>query len=177
MHRKERTMAQADRSRIIIATVLILVGVWYLIVQLYPPLQAWTLNGFTWPLAVVAVGAVLALIGLVTSTPEMLVPACILAGIGGLLYWQNATNNWESWAYAWTLIPGFVGVGVLLSGFLRGNVRGAVSGGGWLIFISLVLFLIFGSFFGRVSILGAYWPALLILFGLILLAQSLIRRR
>jgi hypothetical protein len=22
------------------------------------------------------------------------------------------TNNWESWAYAWTLIPGFAGIGI-----------------------------------------------------------------
>jgi hypothetical protein len=170
-------MAQADRSRIVIATLLILIGAWYLVAQLYPPLQAWTLNGTTWPLIVVAVGVVLALVGLVTSTPEMLVPACIVGGIGGLLYWQNATNNWESWAYAWAMIPGFVGVGVILSSLLRGNVRAAISGGGWLIFISLVLFLVFGSFFGGITVLGAYWPVLLILFGLILLGEALIRRR
>ena len=107
----------------------------------------------------------------------MAVPACIVGGIGGLLYWQNATGNWESWAYAWTLIPGFVGVGIVLSGLLGGEIRQSVSGGGWLILISLVLFTIFGSFFGALGIVGDYWPVLLILLGLLILIRSLFRSR
>ena len=117
------------------------------------------------------------MVGLLSWTPGLLVPACIIGGIGGLLYWQNNTGNWESWAYAWTLIPGFVGVGVLLSELLAGRVRQAVSSGGVLIIISLVMFLIFSSFLGGPSILGNYWPVLLILLGLILLAQVLFRPR
>jgi hypothetical protein len=43
-------------------------------------------------------------------------PGSILAGIGGIFYYQNLTNDWESWAYIWALIPGFVGIGVSSAG-------------------------------------------------------------
>jgi hypothetical protein len=107
----------------------------------------------------------------------MAVPACIVGGIGGLLYWQNATGNWESWAYAWTLIPGFVGVGIVLSGLLGGDTQQSVRGGAWLILISLVLFTIFGSFLGGLGLLGPYWPVLLIALGLLVLVRSFFRAR
>jgi hypothetical protein len=136
-------------------------------------LQIW----FSWPLTIVGVGVLLLAIGLLTGVPAMAAPACIVGGIGGLLYWQNATENRESWAYAWTLIPGFVGVGIVLSGLLGGEIRQSVSGGGWLILISLVLFTIFGSFFGALGFVGDYWPVLLILLGLLVLIRPLFRSR
>jgi hypothetical protein len=169
-------MTQADRSRIGIALVLILLGVLFLVVQLSPALQAWTFNRLTWPLSVVGVGALLLLVALATWTPALAIPACIVGGIGGLLYWQNATGNWESWAYAWTLIPGFVGVGIFLSALMQRDARRAVSAGGWLVLISIVMFLIFAAFLGGVEPLGAYWPALLIVLGLILLAGAFVGR-
>jgi len=107
----------------------------------------------------------------------MAVPACIVGGIGCLLYWQNATGNWESWAYAWTLIPGFLGVGILLAGLLEGRLRQSLDSGIFFIVISLVMFAIFGSFLGGLQIFGLYWPVLLILFGLWMLVRTLFRSR
>ncbi len=170
-------MNRMDRSRIAFALVLILVGAWFLAVQYVPALQAFGINELTWPLIIVAIGIALAVIGIVTWVPEMLVPACIVGGIGGLLYWQNTTHNWQSWAYAWTLIPGFIGVGVFFSSGLRGKVREALTAGGWLIVISAILFLIFGSFLGGPNLLGVYWPILLIALGVVTLLQGLFRPR
>jgi len=110
-------------------------------------------------------------------TPEMAVPATIVTGIGCLLYWQNATGRWESWAYVWTLIPGFVGVGTILAGLLGRNLRKSLSDGGSLIFISLIMFAIFSSFLGGRGFFGNYWPALLILLGLWILVRPLFRAR
>ena len=169
-------MTQMDRSRVATALVLILIGVWFLLVQFVPALQAFAIDQWTWPLIVVGIGVLIALIGLVTWTPGLFVPACIVGGLGGLLYYQNLTGDWKSWAYAWTLVPGFVGVGVFLSSLLSGRVREAISGGVWLIFISAVMFLIFAAFLGGPNLLGVYWPALLILLGIILLIQSFFRR-
>jgi len=163
------------RGNIAAALVLILLGVWFLAVQIFPGLRDFAYGRITWPVAIIGVGAVIGLIGLVTWVPDLLIPACIVGGIGGLLYWQNATGNWGSWAYAWALIPGFVGVGIVLSGALRGNRR-AMIGGGWTIFNSLVLLAIFGSFLGGMA-LFRYWPVLLILLGVLMLAQNLFRRR
>jgi hypothetical protein len=101
----------------------------------------------------------------------------IMCGIGGLLYWQNATGNWDSWAYAWTLIPGFVGVGVFLAELLEGKLTSAIQGGGWLILISLTMFVIFASFLGGPEWIGPYWPALLILVGVAMLVRTFFRSR
>ena len=166
-------MDRRRRSNLAAGLVLTLLGAWFLAIQWVPGLQAW----FSWPLIIVGGGVLLLIIGLLTRVPAMAVPACIVGGIGGLLYWQNATGNWESWVYAWALIPGFVGVGIVLSGLLGGETRQAVRGGGWLILISLVLFAVFGSFFGALGLVGPYWPVLLIVLGLLALARSLFRSR
>jgi len=166
-------MDSKRRSSLAGGLVLVLLGALFLAVQWMPGLQLW----FSWPLIIIGIGVLLLIFGLLTGVPAMAMPACIVGGIGGLLYWQNATGNWESWAYAWTLIPGFVGVGMVLAGLLGGDTRQTVRGGGWLIVISLVLFAVFASFFGALGLVGSYWPVLLIVLGLLLLAQSLFRSR
>ena len=144
----------------------------------------WTFMGYSVPYATFGglgevVGAVLLLLAVLAGVPELAVPAAIVGGIGGLLWWQNTTDNWESWAYAWTLIPGFVGVGIILSGLLGRRMRESLIGGGWLILISLILFLVFGSFLGGMDLLGAYWLLLLIGLGVLLLVgpRSSLRQR
>ncbi len=161
-------MDSRRRSSLIAGLVLVLLGVWLLAVQAMPELHSW----FSWPLIIIGVAILLLIIGLISGAPGMAVPVCIVGGIGGLLYWQNVSGDWESWAYAWTLIPGFVGVGILLTGLLGGGSRHAVRGGGWLILVSLVLFSLFGAFFGGLEFLGPYWPLLLILMGLLIFLRS-----
>jgi hypothetical protein len=106
----------------------------------------------------------------------MAIPACIVGGIGGLLYWQNATGNWETWAYAWTLIPGFVGVGIILSGILSGKVNQGLREGGRTIIVSAVMFAIFGSLLGGGDIFEWVFPIAAILGGVLLLIQNLFKR-
>jgi len=158
------------------ALLLILAGVAALAIQFVPGWQAWVYGDRGWPLIVVGVGLLLLVIGLLAGAPGMAIPACITAGIGGILYWQNATGQWESWAYAWVLIPGFVGIGIILSGLLQGSLK-ELGAGAWLVFISLVLFAASGSFLGGVSVFGPYWPTLLIALGLVLLVRRLVWAR
>jgi len=169
-------MDRAQRSSIAFAIVLILIGLWLMAVQFIPALEAFAINGNSWTLIIVAFGLFWLVMGLVTWTPGFLVPAAIFVGIGSLLYYQNQTGNWESWAYAWTLIPGFVGVGVFCSELLEGKIRSAIVGGGWLVIISATLYLIFASFLGGPNILGPYWPLLIILLGVVTLVQAFFRR-
>ncbi len=169
-------MDRRRSSGLVIALVLILLGLWFLAVEFVPQLKVWAGGGRGWPMAVVAVGLALLLIGLATGAPGMAVPACIVGGIGGLLYWQNASGHWESWAYAWTLIPGFAGVGTMLMGLWQGRWH-EVAGGAWTVFVSLVLFAVFGSFLGGVSVFGPYWPVLIIALGLLLLVRTVVAPR
>ena len=168
-------MNKKTRSSLVFGFLMILIGGWFLAVQIIPGLN-WFWNIISWPMIIIGVGVFLLLLGLILGAPGMAIPACIVGGIGGLLYWQNATGNWESWSYAWTLIPGFVGAGLMLASLLGEGGKENFRVGAWMSFISLIVFVVFGAFFGA-NVLGTYWPVLLIAFGLWILIQPLFRRR
>lgn len=154
------------RNNLAAGFAFIVLGGLLLAAQLIPGLSSW-FNVWAWPFYIIGGGFALFLFGLLLGAPGMAVPACVVSGIGGILYWQNLTGNWESWSYVWALIPGFVGIGIIITGLLgpRNKVRETVLSGLSTIAVSVALFLIFGSFFGF-SLLGDWWPVLLILLGL-----------
>lgn len=170
-------MDQTRRTNVAFGVILLLLGIWFLLVQAVPGLS--TLFGLNaaWPLIIVGVGAALLVFGIVAGIPALAIPASIVAGVGAILFWQNVTGNWESWAYIWTLFPGFVGVGMVVMGLLGHETRHSISGGAWLIVISLVLLFVFGSFLGGWNLFGPYWPVLLIALGVLLLARAFLRYR
>jgi hypothetical protein len=170
-------MERRRRSSLVAGILLILVGAWLVAVQLMPGLKAWFQFEVTWPLFVIAAGVILFVVALLTAVPGLAVPACIVAGVGGILYFQAITGRWETWAYAWALIPSFVGVGTILAGILGGKTAKGVREGGWSILIGLVLFVIFGSFLGGLGWLGPYWPLLVVGLGLLMVVQGLLRVR
>ncbi len=159
-------------SGIVGALLLILAGIVALAVQLVPGWQVWISGERGWPLTIVVAGLLLLVAGLATRTPGMAVPACIAGGIGGILYWQNATGDWASWAYVWALIPGFAGVGVILCGLIQRRGKQVVDGA-WTVLVSLLLYTALASFLGGVSVLGPYWPVLIIILGLALLVRRI----
>ena len=167
-----------NRSTLFLGILLILVGAWLVLSNQVPALRTWLDNNFAWPMWIIGAGLLIFLIGLLTGAPGMSVPAAIVAGIGGILFYQNATNNFASWSYMWTLIPGFVGIGLLLAGLLGEYTRHNLSRGLNLIVISAVMFLIFGALFGGLGILGPNGPAiLLIALGLYILLRGFLRNR
>lgn len=166
-------MEQRRRSNLIGGLLLILLGLLILALQLLPGVQLL----FSWPWIIIGFGLVLFLIGTATGVAALVIPACIIGGLGGILYYQSMTGDWDSWAYIWALIPGFVGVGMALTGLLSSNGGDAARAGLWLVVISLALFAVFGSLFGALGLLGDYWPMLLILLGILLLVRPLLLAR
>jgi len=165
-----------NRSNLFLGLLLILIGGWLIVTRQVPSLQAWLDHNFIWPMWVIGAGALILLIGLITGAPGMAIPASIVAGIGGILYYQEMTSNYSSWSYMWTLIPGFVGVGEILTGILGENTRRNLSSGLRNLVVSAVMFLAFGTFFGGLSILGEYGaPILIILLGVYVLARGFMR--
>jgi hypothetical protein len=164
-------MERRTRSAISGGTILILLGIFILVARIVPD----AFGGFSWPFIVMGVGAVFLIMAIVTLTPGLAIPAFIIGGIGAILHWQNVTHRWDTWAYAWTLIPGFVGVGILFSGLLEGRPAKALVEGGWPILISIFLFLLFGSFFGQIPWLGQYWGVFLIVIGVLVILRPLVR--
>jgi hypothetical protein len=127
--------------------LVILLGILILVDRILPV----HIGLFSWPLIVLGVGAAFFLGGFGTRALGLVIPGTIIAGIGGILLWQNSTGRWFSWAYVWTLIPGFVGLGLLVFSWLdpaaraMPGVRLAVR---WLLAISAFLFLVFTTFLG-----------------------------
>lgn len=168
-------MNKQGRSAAIGGGLLILLGAILLLLQISPGLRETLQIQWSWPVIVIAVGLGLFVMGLLTGTPAMAIPACIVAGIGGILYYQAATGDWLSWAYAWALIPGFVGVGMILASILGQGGSEQAWKGAEAILTSLVMFLIFGALFGGLTMLGAYWPLLLVLVGAVQLVRRVLR--
>jgi hypothetical protein len=165
-----------NRSNLFLGFLLILIGVWLMVTRQVPSIQEWLDENFIWPMWVIGAGALVFLIGLITGAPGMAIPASIIAGIGGILYYQEITSNFSSWSYMWTLIPGFVGVGEILTGILGERTRRNLSSGLKNLVVSAVMFLAFGTFFGGLSILGDYGaPILIILLGVYVLARGFMR--
>jgi hypothetical protein len=173
--RKEERVNRKTRSGLGLGLLLIIIGGWFLAVQFVPSIGDWFSSIFEWPVYIIGAGICFLFFALITAEPGLAVPGSIIGGIGGLLYYQNATGDWDSWSFAWSLIPGFVGIGVLLMALLGEGGKSGFRSGLTLVFISLVLFLIFGSFFGA-NPLGKYWPILLIALGFWLLIQPVIRK-
>lgn len=153
--------------------ILVLIGAWFLAVQFIPQLQAWAEG--QWSLSIIGVGIIFLLASILTNTPGLSIPAFIVGGIGGLLYYQNITGDWNSWAYAWTFIPGFVGLGLLFFS-LQTRDKGTTKAGFILLFISAIMFAIFGSFLGAPEEIIQYWPILLVLAGLWSMTNALPRK-
>ena len=173
-------MSPKNRGSVVGGLVLVLVGLFLLVLQLAPGIANLLRLEFTWPFIIVGVG-LLFFTGILLwgrSAAGLAVPGTIVAGIGLLLFYQNWSGNWDSWAYAWALIPGMVGVGVILTGLIEGkSLRQAVNSGGGLILISLILFAIFGFLLGNDGLARWGAPLLLILGGCWLLVRNLLRRQ
>lgn len=172
-------MSKERRSDLVVGIILFLIGGWLLAAEfnLVPGLSKIMNLQYQWPLIVIGVGLFLFLLGLLLRTPGLSVPACIVGGIGGILYWANSTGNWGDWSFLWTLIPGFVGVGIILSTLLGGHEKGSYLGGLRLILISAILFVIFFMLLTGQGYLIKYWPILVILFGIWIIIQAIIRRK
>ena len=174
-------MEKKNRTQLVLGLLLILVAGWLIATRIKPDLADILHLTFAWPMWVMFAGAAILVIGLLVGESDMAVPACIVAGIGGILYYQNTTNHWESWAYLWTLIPGFVGVGKILSGIIGGDFMACLREGLKLLLTCAILFTIFATIFNAWDIFGpysAYVPiALLFVLGIWLIVRGFMRSK
>jgi hypothetical protein len=142
-----------------------------------------------WPFLVIVPG--LGLLGLGLASGGRL--GEVLAMVGGVvttaglvLLVQNATDRFDTWAYAWALVVlAGTGIGRWLVGVTRGR-RDLAASGGWLVAAGLGTFLVFAVFFEVVIGIGGrgYGGAgryvlavLLILAGMVLLGRRLLAAR
>ncbi|HET7521445.1 MAG TPA: hypothetical protein VFK61_07905 [Candidatus Limnocylindria bacterium] len=161
----------------ILGLVLIAVGVLYFTGQ-YLEID-W--GRASWPFYVIVPGVAIAAIGLSQRHGSGLtIAGSIVTMVGLVLLYQNATDHWESWAYAWALVgPGGSGIGMLLHGLRVGSSR-MQREGFWQIVVAAGLFIAGYLFFeGIIGISGQRlplpnWllPAVIIALGAVLLIRS-----
>jgi hypothetical protein len=162
-----------NKGAIIVGLVIIAVGALMLANQ-YLNLNFDLFNGH---FVLITLGAIFLILALFTGRNGLAVPGSILAGIGAILFVQELPGNLLDWSYAWTLIPGFVGLGVLLSGLLDRSHPHFESGGLVLLAISAAGFLMFGGALGLGWDAVQYWPVLLIVAGVAVLFSTLFKRK
>ncbi len=169
-------MDLADRrARLVVGLLLVGLGVLFL-AQQFISFDFWT---FSWPFFIIVPGLLLLGVGVAAggAASGLVIPGAIVTAVGLILMVQNATGQYQTWAYAWTLIsPTAVGVGLWLQGLRTGNLRTRASGQRMIV-IGLVMFVIFGAFFELVinisgwgdNVSDVVFPILLILVGVVLL--------
>jgi hypothetical protein len=166
----------------VLGAILVFVGVVFLAGQLLN----FDLGEIGWPFYVIAPGVAVLVLGLILSggTP-LIIGGSVATMVGLVLLYQNATDHWESWAYAWALVgPGAAGIGTFLAGARNGN-PGMVRAGLWQAGTGVALFAAGLVFFeGIIGISGRRFPlpewlppAAIVALGAALIVWALIGRR
>ena len=175
------TAPQSGPSGVAIGAILVIVGAILLVGQVLDI----GIGDLGWPLIIVAIGVALLLIGLVVVNESgMVVGGAVVTTVGLVLLYQNQTDHWESWAYAWALVgPAASGLGLALWGIRSGD-RQDVRNGTWGLLGGLAFFAVGYLFFeGIVGISGRplplpEWalPALVIGIGVVILVRGMLQR-
>ncbi len=179
---KQKAAMRGANSNMVLGGILIGLGVMFLLGELFDI----RLGQWAWPFFVLVPGALMLVTGLGLSDESgigLTIAGAIVTTVGLILFVQNLTNWWASWAYAWALVaPTAIGVAQLLNGSRR-NQEKMLADGRSLVKIGLVMFVIGFIFFELIIGVNGFglgslgWPVLLIAFGLYLLLRNVWRNR
>lgn len=101
-----------------------------------------------WPLLILLLGLTFFVGMLVAGKrgPWLAIPGAVLVTLGLIVFIQNWSNLWITWAYAWALLISAMGLGMLImNAYLRR--QGLRRAAGLIIGIGLILFVFFGVLF------------------------------
>jgi hypothetical protein len=137
----------------------------------------------SWPFLIIVPGLVLLGASVLPAPPRGagFAPAgAVVTTVGSLLLYQARTGHWESWAYAWALLPLAAGVALVLYG-LYARDRTMVRNGAWMAGISTALFaagawFYEGIFAGeeRTRNIGEWWPLGVVILGMVIVLRALL---
>lgn len=162
---------------ILVGVVLIGLGVLFLAINFLSITLNVNLVARLWP-TIFFIGALVFYVPALVASENrrelagLFVPGTILLTLGLIFLYNTFTGDWGSWAYAWTLIPAGVGLGIALGAVFGGWGRNATMTGLVMAAISVGVFAFFASLFGG-FLLKVLGPILIILIGLLLLVRAL----
>ena len=171
------------RGSLVGGVILVVLGLAFLIARVFRV----ELGMDSWPIWIVGPGVALLIAGLVVGGSGglgLVIPGSIIATVGAILWIQDVTGLWATWAYAWALVaPGSVGLGMLLYGITRGD-RQLTDNGLRTLLTGLGLFFGFALFFegaiglsgGRIPAADVVLPLVAVGIGVALLVMAVVRR-
>src|SRR5262245_30209752 len=138
--------------------ILVVLGLAFLVARVFRI----ELGVDAWPIWIVGPGLALLIAGLVVGGPGglgLVIPGSIITTVGAILWVQDATGLWSTWAYAWALVaPTSVGAGMFLFGITHGD-RELTANGLRTLLVGLALFFGFALFFeGVIGLSGGRIP-------------------
>jgi hypothetical protein len=162
-----------NSGMLVAGAVLIAIGLLSLFGQVFRGFSFWS---YLWPFIIVGFGG-LFFVGMFAGGKSMAglaIPGTIISGLGLMMFLQNITDHWESWAYSWTVILVLVGLGIFIAGLYAGDEHRRQAGMR-LMKVGAILFIIFGGFFELIfssflhhGVQQYIFPALLVLLGVYL---------
>jgi len=161
-----------NRGSLVAGVILIGLGVLFFLFNVIPGFNLDTL----WPMIFILLAAGFFIPPLLWPQARqglsgLFIPGAIMLMLGLIFLYNTFTNDWAAWAYAWTLIPGGVGLGLWLGSWYGKWGKDSMAVGQWMLAISVLVFGLFGTLFGSrpLKIAG---PILLILAGVLLMARA-----
>lgn len=158
--------------------LLILLGIIFLVGELFNI----HIGSFIWPFFIIGPGVMLFLLSLAMDDETgqgLSAVSGLITMVGLILFFQNVTGHWASWAYAWALIaPTSIGLGMFAYALLK-NKPELRQESLQIIKVGLGIFVVAAIFFELIIGVGGFglgrygWPLLLIALGILLLARNL----
>lgn len=155
----------------VLPLILIALGVLFLIGELFDV----RFGSSLWPFLIIVPGALMlaAAFGRRSVNAGLASAGAVLTALGLILLYQNVSDHWESWAYAWALLPLAAGVAQMAAG-MRNEDDGVTTAGqalartfGIVFIIGVVIFEL--VIFDRSGLSGYLLPLALIAVGAFLL--------
>ncbi len=150
-----QTPRQPRRQSVVLGGLFVLIGAVLLLGQFV----RFDIGRYGWPFFIIAPGVVILFVALTARgaiSEGLAILGSIITVTGLILLFQDATDHFESWAYAWALVfPGATGVGMILYGLVAGR-PGNVRAGTRVLGIGLLIFLLGAAFFEGVIGIGGY---------------------
>ncbi|OGO04389.1 MAG: hypothetical protein A2Y73_04215 [Chloroflexi bacterium RBG_13_56_8] len=171
-----------DNANWVFGGILIAVGVLWLLAQLV----GIRVGSYLWPLFIIVPGVVLFVLAMTMegrAGEGLAITGGIVTMVGLLLFYQNATGHWQSWAYAWALVaPTSIGLAQIIYGLVKG-LDSVVASGRRIATVGIIIFLGGAAFFELVigisgfGLGGIGWAVLLIGAGVLFLLRAILTGR
>jgi hypothetical protein len=171
-------MKEINRGSLIAGIGLISLGALFIVFNLIP---GFTIKE-TWPIIFLVAGFGFCLPALAwpdsrKGLAALFIPGVILFVLGAIFLFNTLSGNWSIWAYAWILITGSVGLGMMLAAKVGEWSRGVWVVGAWMGILCLALFAVFAALFGGVNYLRYIGAGLLVVMGVLLIVRAVLKKQ